>query len=255
MFKDLENKKVLITGSTSGIGLEIANAFSKAKCLVALNGRNKRKLHNAKKKIFNSLVSPGNVENPKSAKKVVSNAFKKLKGLDILVCNVGSGQSAKPGKEKYLDWQKSFKKNLFSATNVIEESKKYLIKSKGVIICISSICGTEFIKGAPITYSTAKSALNTYVKLNSKILGNFGVRINAIAPGNIMLKGSTWEKKLRKNRIQTKNLISQNVPLNKFGLPKNISDICIFLASKNSGFVTGSIWVVDGGQTKRIDKF
>ena len=120
----------------------------------------------------------GNVEDPKIAKKIVTKAVSLLNGLDILVCNVGSGKSVKPGLENYQDWQSSFKKNFFSATNIIEASKKYLVKSRGNIICISSICGLEFIPGAPATYSTAKSALNTYIKSMSYFFGKYGVRIN-----------------------------------------------------------------------------
>lgn len=253
MYEDLINKKVLVTGSSSGIGLEIAKTFAKADSTVILNGRNNLKLKKNAKSIYNSKTISGNTEDPKSAKKIVNRAVSLLNGLDILICNVGSGKSAKPGFENYKDWQTSFKKNFFSATNVIEASKKFLIKSKGNIICISSICGIEYIKGAPITYSVAKSALNSYVKMNSKILGQRGVRINAIAPGNIIFKGSDWEKKLRKNKKKIMNNINSNVALNKFGNPKSIADICLFLASEKSHFVTGSIWVADGGQIKQLN--
>ena len=253
MYNDLNNKKVLVTGSSSGIGLEIAKNFSKAGSIIALNGRNRDRLNKAAKNIYNSKIVHGNVEDPKIAKKIVIKAASLLNGIDIVVCNVGSGKSVKPGAENYLDWQTSFKKNFFSATNIIEASKKYLVKTKGNIICISSICGIEYIPGAPITYSIAKSALNSYVKINSKILGQKGIRINAIAPGNIFFKGSVWEKKIKKNRKITMNNLNSSVALKKFGNPKNISDICLFLASIKSDFVTGSVWIADGGQIKMLN--
>ena len=253
MYKDLINKKVLVTGSSYGIGLEIAKDFSKAGSVIALNGRNKSKLKKAVKNIYGSKMIHGNVEDPKIAKKIVTKAVSLLNGLDILVCNVGSGKSVKPGLENYQDWQSSFKKNFFSTTNIIEASKKYLVRSRGNIICISSICGVEYIPGAPITYSVAKSALNSYVKMTSKILGQKGVRINAIAPGNIFFKGSVWEKKIKKNRKIAMNNLNSSVALKKFGNPKNISDICLFLASIKSDFVTGSVWIADGGQIKMLN--
>ena len=253
MYKDLNKKKVLVTGSSSGIGLEIAKAFGNAGAVVAINGRDKDKLKKAGRNIYNSKIIHGNVENPKIAKKIVNKAVSLLNGLDVLVCNVGSGRSAKPGFENYKDWQNSFKKNFFSATNIIEASKRYLIESKGNIICISSICGIEYITGAAITYSVAKSALNSYVKMNSKIFGGNGVRINAIAPGNILFKGSAWEKKIKKKKRIVMSNINSNVSLKKFGNPKNISNICLFLASIKSDFVTGSVWVADGGQVKQLN--
>ena len=137
---------------------------------------------------------------------------------------------------------------------MIEASIKHLAKSRGNIICISSICGIEYVEGAPITYSVTKSALNSYVKMNSKILGAYGVRINAIAPGNILFKGSTWDKKIKKNKKKVINNLNLNVALKKFGIPENISNICLFLASKKSDFVTGSLWTADGGQIKNLNK-
>ena len=145
------------------------------------------------------------------------------------------------------------KKNFFSTTNIVEASKKYLVKSRGNIVCISSICGSEYIPGAPVTYSVAKSALNSYVRISSKVLGKDKIRINAIAPGNIFFKGSTWEKKIRKNKDNIMKNINLNVALKKFGDTKSIADICLFLASKKSHFVTGSIWNADGGQIKKIN--
>ena len=102
-----------------------------------------------------------------------------MNNIDILICNVGSGNSAKPGEEEIRDWEEMFSVNFYSAVNVIEAARECLIKSKGVIIYISSICGSNYIKGAPITYSTSKAALNSYIKLSSKPFGKFGVRINA----------------------------------------------------------------------------
>ena len=89
--------------------------------------------------------------------------------------------------------------------------------------------------------------------MNSKILGHKGVRINAIAPGNILFKGSVWEKKIKKNKKIIMNNLNSNVALKKFGNPKNISNICLFLASIKSDFVTGSVWIVDGGQIKKLN--
>ena len=145
-----------------------------------------------------------------------------------------------------------FNQNFFTAANAIEFSKKKLLQRKGSIICISSICGNELVKGAPITYSTAKAALNFYLKSLSHYMSYKGVKINIISPGNIFFKGSVWHKKMKKNKKQTEKLIKKIVPLNTFGKVEDISSMVSYLVSENSRFITGSNFVIDGGQTIKI---
>ena len=91
---------------------------------------------------------------------------------------------------------------------MIEAARECLVKSKGIIFCSSSICGSYYIKGAPITYSTSKAALSSYIKLSAKLFGKFGVRINGIAPGDIIFEGSGWDKKIKENSIKVKNFLN-----------------------------------------------
>ena len=83
----------------------------------------------------------------------------------------------------------------------------------------------------------------------SKYFGPFSVRINSIAPGNILFKNSSWDKKLRKNKKTTLSYINSNVPLNKFGKLEDISETVIWIASEKSNFTTGATFIIDGGQT------
>lgn len=244
-------KNVLITGSSKGIGFAIAKKFGEVGCKVILNGRNSKKLIKAKKKIANSFIEKGDLSNEKNCNKIIKNIIRKHKKLDILVCNIGNG-SPRFNKSNYNKWISYFNDNFFSAVNIIEQSKKYLAKTKGSIICISSICGIETIKNAPVEYSVAKSALNSYVKLISSSLGSKKIRINAIAPGNIFFKGSVWEKKLLSNKKKTLDYIKENVPLNKLGNPDDISELCLYLCSDKSNFITGAVFTIDGGQTKKF---
>ena len=115
------------------------------------------------------------------------------------------------------------------------------------ITCISSICGNASI-GCPIPYSTAKASLNHYVKNLSKLIAYKNIRINSISPGNILFKGSTWEKKINENLNGVSDFIKKNVPLNKIGETSDISEMVLYLSSDSSKFITGSNIVIDGGQ-------
>jgi 3-oxoacyl-[acyl-carrier protein] reductase len=245
---DLEGKTALISGSSKGIGLSIATCLHNEGCNVVLNSRNSNSL----KKISENMGGTtsyfsADVTKNSQCKKLVNHTIKKFGNIDILICNVGDGKSPKPGEEKLSDLKKMFDINLNSTVNLITESLPSLKKTSGSIVCISSIAGIE-ITDAPIPYSIAKSALNSYVKNSSKPLAKFGIRINAIAPGNILFKGSVWEKKLQKNKTRVLDMISKKVAMNRFGTPEEIANLTAFVASPLASFVTGNILVADGGQ-------
>ena len=82
----------------------------------------------------------------------------------------------------------------------------------------------------------------------SKLIAKNNIRINSISPGNILFPDSTWDIKLKNNKKQTTDYIENNVPLQKFGKPENISNLVLFLSSNLSDFTTGSNFVLDGGQ-------
>ena len=246
----LKGKKALVTGSSRGIGKDIARSLSNEGCTVAINGRNLEKLSSIQKEIKSDLSIVGDVTKIQDCNNIADQFLNYFGSIDILICNVGSGKSVIPGNENSKEWQKIININLKSTTNIVEVFQKNLIESKGTIICISSICGVETIMGAPVTYSVSKAALNSYVKSISKPLGKNGVRINAIAPGNILFEGSIWAEKIKSNPVSVNKMLENEVPLGRLGNPKDISSLVCFLASPLSSFITGSIFNVDGGQLR-----
>jgi len=247
---NLKNKKVFISGSSRGIGLTIAKSFVEEGAKVVINSRNEDSLKVVTKSFSNSNSVAGDISNPEVAQKVIAKSTDILGGLDILVCNVGSGSSVKPGSETYSEWQKVFGMNFFSTTNLVEASHKFLKKSRGSIVCISSICGNDVIPGAPVTYSVAKAALNKYVKSISYPLAKDGIRINAVAPGNINFPGSSWEKKMGLDPEAVSTMLKNNVPLEQFGSPDDVAILVMLLASDIAKFMTGAVITTDGGQTR-----
>lgn len=246
----LQGKKALISGSSRGIGHIVARVLAQEGCHVALNGRSQARLSLAVKSLKGSVGIRGDASCPKEAGVVIRKAAATLGGLDILVCNVGSGRSVPPGREDAHEWKRVFEINLWSATNLIEAARKYLVASKGVVVCVSSICGLEVVPGAPITYSAAKAALHAMIRGLSWPLGRGGIRINAVAAGNILHETSVWAAKMRKERKKTDEWLKKEVSLQRLGRSQEIGDVVAFLSSPRTSFVSGAIWVVDGGQTR-----
>jgi len=106
----------------------------------------------------------------------------------------------------------------------------------------------EVIAGAPVTYSAAKAALHAYVRGIARPLGKLGIRINAIASGNILFDGSVWSRKLSENKPAVQTMLEKEVALNRLGIPQDVANLAVYLTSPRAGFATGGIWTLDGGQ-------
>ena len=124
-----------------------------------------------------------------------------------------------------------------------------LIKGSGNILFIASIVGVEATP-APLPYSAAKAALINYSKNLARQVAREGVRVNCVAPGNILFPGGTWERHLERDRAAVTKKIEDEVPMGRFGTPEEIAGLAVFLCSPRASFITGSCFVADGGQTR-----
>jgi 3-oxoacyl-[acyl-carrier protein] reductase len=233
---------VLVTGSTSGIGLEIARKFVDEGCSVIQNARE----FPEKNRLIGSDFFAADVTKKEECKTLSKDVLSKYKNIDILICNVGSGTPLRNVTSSNETWNHYLSVNLFSTTNIIDTFLPLM--HNGKVIAISSICGSDLIIDAPIEYSVAKAALNHYMQLLALKYAKSGHMLNIITPGNVNFPGSRWSDKLNDDEAGTLNYINENVPLGNFIEASEIADLAFYLTSSANKSITGSIIPIDGGQ-------
>lgn len=249
---ELADRVALVTGASRGIGLAIATTLAAEGAKVALAARGADALNAARATVgAQSSVHLADVTDAAAAAALVQEVERQWGRLDILVCNVGSGASVPPGKETAAEWSRVMDLNLFAATNMIEAAQPLMARGGGdrAIVCISSIAGMAAL-GAPVTYYAAKAALNASVRGLARPLALEGIRINAVAPGNILSADGTWARKLAENSAAVEEMLVRDVALRRLGKPEEVADLVAFLSSPRAAFITGSIMVADGGQLR-----
>lgn len=252
----LRDKVAFIAGSSRGIGLAIASAFLREEAKVVITGRSAESLEEASA-LLAADVDPqcvfsirGDMTDPTDIRRALDETMSAFGGIDAVVANVGSGTSRGGWDLNLDDWQSALNINLLSGMALASAVLPHLIaRGDGSLTFISSIAGCEAIN-APVTYSAAKAAVQSAMKSLSRLVGPHGVRVNAVAPGNILFPGGTWEGKQAERREYFEQYIKSEVPLQRFGRPEEIADAVIFLASERASFITGACLVVDGGQTR-----
>lgn len=234
---------MLIAGGSGGIGSAVSKAFLQEGAAVHIISRTRPDFLTAGMNWYGCDITQ-----KEQVEAVSAQLSKNTEGqLDVLVCNVGSGSgevSALPGE---AEWQRIWHLNFSGTLNCLQCFEEALIKAKGNAILVSSIAGMESI-GAPTAYAVAKSALITLGKELSRKWAP-AVRVNTVAPGNIIAKGGTWDKKMKENPDAVRQMLENKVPLQRFGKPQEVADLILFLSSVKAAFITGACVVIDGGQT------
>ena len=245
----LENKVVLITGSSRGIGNAIAREFVREKARVVVCGS---KLESATKsaeeikKDFNvdddHLLPVGlNVKDTEDIKRVVSQVINKWGRIDALINNAGITSNVSLLDSTDEEFREMFDINFFGVVSLTREVVKYMKETGGSIINTSSMVGTYGSRNQA-AYASSKSAINGLTKSLAKELGKYNIRVNAVAPGAVatdMTRENVSE--------EMKAGLIRMTPLARMAEPKDLAGIYVYLASDAASFTTGTITGVDGG--------
>ena len=237
-----KNKTVFLTGSTGGIGKEIAFQMSKLGAKMILTGTNHEKLENLSKKLPNDnefIVS--NLDNSKNIENLSNELSERGYSIDILINNAGITKDNLFLRMKEDDWKSVLNINLHSTVLLTQKIIKGMIKRKyGRILFITSIIGHSGNPGQS-NYSASKAGISAFSKSIAAEVASRGITSNCIAPGFIM---TPMTDKLSEDQ---QNQILKNIPASRFGAPSDIASACIYLSSDEASFVTGSTLHVNGG--------
>lgn len=253
----LDGKHIFVAGASRGIGLGIVETCLAEGARVAITARGAEALEETRKDLAGRFgedrvwAMAGDMRQTDVIEKALADAEAALGPIHGAVANVGL-HPCPPGAEVDDEtWDAGFSQNLGSAWRLARGAYRRMKDHKdGSILFISSIAGLGAL-GTPMTYGTAKAAVNHMTKELARITGADGVRVNCIAPGNIIFPGNDWAIQSTGPRADSWwRWIRREVPLKRFGAPEEIGSVAAFLLSDRASFVHGAVVPVDGGQTR-----
>ncbi|HTZ75250.1 MAG TPA: 3-oxoacyl-ACP reductase family protein [Candidatus Aquilonibacter sp.] len=248
----LAGRTALVTGSSSGVGKGIALELARHGCSVAINS------HTDVPGVENTIVevralgaeafaSMGDVGSSADVHRIVDEVLGRFSRLDILVNNAGVQTWAPLLDLKEEDWDRDIRTNLKGCFLCTQAAARHMRQQPGgAIINIGSACN-KIPFPRLISYTASKGGIEMFTKVAALELGCYGIRVNCIAPGAILVErtkaeGGDYEK-----------IWAERAPLGRVGLPADIGQAVVFLASAEASYISGQTIYVDGAAFTKPD--
>jgi 2-deoxy-D-gluconate 3-dehydrogenase len=250
---ELDGKVALVTGGSKGIGRAIALALADAGADVSLAARGPEDLEKAAREVEErgrrALAVPTDVTDADQCRVLVERTTSELGTLDVLVNNAGAAPFLSTFESARLEgWEKYFRITFTGAVYCTHAAAPVLLeKGTGSVINVASVAA--YIASPGLTYyAAAKAALVNFTKTLAREWAPHGVRVNAIAPGFV----ETEMNAVAREDPSFHESIRSQIPLGRWGTPEDVAGVARFLASDAVSWMTGSVIVIDGGQTLSV---
>ena len=234
-------KVVLVTGAARGIGLATARIFNDHGYKVLILDRDEPALNETAQNFPEAYPILLDVSDPKSGNKIFTVIFENFGRLDSLVNNAGIAQFNRIEETTYETWREVMSTNLDSIFCLTQSMIPLLKKTKGTVVNVASISGLR-ASTLRVAYGTSKAAIMQLTKQQAVELGEYGIRVNAVAPGPVRTKLAL--------AVHSKSIIDayhDHIPLNRYGTESELGEAIYFLSSDKASYITGQVIAVDGG--------
>jgi NAD(P)-dependent dehydrogenase (short-subunit alcohol dehydrogenase family) len=242
----LQGKVAVITGGSSGIGLATAKRFVAEGAFVFITGRRQAELDKAAKEIGENVVALScDVSKLEDLDRLYKEVAARKGKIDILFANAGTVETVETPAVTPEHFDRTFNTNARGAYFTVQKALPLLNDGASIILTGSGV----WRKGMPIysTYAATKAAIRSYVRTWTAEFAGRGIRANVISPGPIETPIFDGQFSTKEAADALREQFKAHIPLHRLGLPEEIASAALFLASKESSYITGIDLPVDGG--------
>ena len=247
----MQNKVVIVTGASSGIGRATALRFAKAGSKVVAVGRSEKELGLLRDEAneFDGEIKTqlADLRELSHIERLVTDTADKIGQIDILINSAGIIANGTVENTKLDDWNKMMDINLHAVFVLMQKCVPHLEKTEGNIVNVSSVAGNRSFPGV-LSYCVSKAAVDQLTRCSALELAEKKIRVNSVNPGVVI---SNLHKRGGMNEEDYETFLENSEkthPLGRVGKPEEVADLIFFLASDKAGWITGVNYEIDGGR-------